>query len=74
MNFWKVTTDNVKELAWIYVKQKDLGLIPGERHNEDEIHLKALPEQILVVFYKSRATKEQFHSDPVFILNVLAKY
>ena len=49
-------------------------MIPGERHNEDEIHLKALPEQMLVVFYKSRATKEQFHSDPALILNVLTKY
>ena len=52
-------------------------MIPGERHNEDEIHLKALPEQIFVVFlkiYKSRTTKEQLHSDPTLILNVLAKY
>ena len=27
-------------------------MIPGERHNEDEIHLKALPEQIFVVFFQ----------------------
>ena len=50
---------------------------PGERHNEDEIHLKALPEQIFVVFLKidkSRTTKQQLHSDPALILNVLAKY
>ena len=47
MNFWKVTTDNVEDFAWIDVKTKrGLGTIPGERHNEDEIHLKALPEQI----------------------------
>ena len=52
-------------------------MIPGERHNEDEIHLKALPEQIFVVFFqidKSRTTKEQFHSEPALILNVLTKY
>ena len=52
-------------------------MIPGERHNEDEIHLKALPEQIFVVFLKidkSRTTKEQLHSDPALILNMLAKY
>ena len=52
-------------------------MIPEERHNEDEIHLKALPEQIFVVFFqidKSRTTKEQFHSDPALILNVLRKY
>ena len=39
-------------------------MIPGERHNEDEIHLKALPEQIFVEFVqieKSRTTKEQLH-------------
>ena len=52
-------------------------MIPGEPHNEDEIHLKALPKQIFVVFFqidKSRTTKEQLHSDPALILNVLAKY
>ena len=52
-------------------------MIPGERHNEDEIHLKALPEQIFIVFFqvdKSRTTKKQFHLDPALILNVLAKY
>ena len=57
--------------------QGDLGMIPGEPHNEDEIHLKALPKQIFVVFFqidKSRTTKEQLHSDPALILNVLAKY
>ena len=40
-------------------------MIPGEHHNEDEIHLKAFPEQIFVVFFqvdKSRTTKEQFSS------------
>ena len=39
-------------------------MIPGERHKEDEIHLKAFPEQIFVVFFqigKTRTTKEQFH-------------
>ena len=54
----------------------DLGKIPGERHNEDEIHLKALPEQIFVVFFqidKSRTTKEQFHSDQALILNESTK-
>ena len=57
--------------------QGDLGMIHGEPHNEDEIHLKALPKQIFVVFFqidKSRTTKEQLHSDPALILNVLAKY
>ena len=52
-------------------------MIPGERHNEDEIHLKALPEQMFVLFFqidKSRTTKEQFHSDPALIFNVLAIY
>ena len=52
-------------------------MIPGERHNEDEIHLKALPEQIFVVFLKidkSWTKKEQFHSDPALILNVIEKY
>ena len=54
-----------------------LSMIPGERHNEDEIHLKALPEQIFVEFVqieKRRTTKEQLYSDPALILNVLAKY
>ena len=52
-------------------------MILGERHNEDEIHLKGLPKQTFVVFLKidkSRTTKEQFQSDPALILNVLAKY
>ena len=52
-------------------------MINGELHNEDKIHLKALPEQIFVVLFqidKSRTTKEQLHSDPALILNVLAKY
>ena len=52
-------------------------MIPGQRHNEDEINLKALPEQIFIVSFqvdKSRNTKKQFHLDPALILNVLAKY
>ena len=52
-------------------------MIPEERHNEDERLLKALPEQIFVVFFridKSIPTKQQFHSDPALILNALAKY
>ena len=66
-----------KILLEYMLNKRDLGMIPGERHYEDEIHLKALPEQIFVVFlkiYKSRTTKEQLHSDPALILNVLAKY
>ena len=41
-------------------------MIPGERHNEYKIHLKALPEQIFVMFLqidKSSTRKERFHSD-----------
>ena len=52
-------------------------MIPEELHNEDEINLKELPEEIFVVFFqidKSRTTKEQLNSDPALILNVLAKY
>ena len=52
-------------------------MIPGELHKEDEIPLKALPEQIFVEFVqieKSRTTKEQLHSDPALIINVVAKY
>ena len=52
-------------------------MIPGELHKEDEIHLKALPEQIFVEFVqieKSRTTKEQFYADPALTLNVVAKY
>ena len=52
-------------------------MIPGERHNEDKIHLKVLSKQIFVLFFQideSRTTKEQFHADPALTLNVLAKY
>ena len=52
-------------------------MISEERHNEDEMILKALPEQIFVVFFridKSIPSKQQFHSDPALILNVLAGY
>ena len=41
-------------------------MIPAERHNEEKVHLKALPEQIFVVFFqteKSSTRKKQFPSD-----------
>ena len=52
-----------------------LGTIPGELHNEDEIHLKALLEQTFVVFFqvdKSKTTKEQLKIVAVRDLNIKA--
>ena len=66
-----------KILLEYLLNKRDLCMIPEERHNEDEILLKGLPEQIFVVFFridKNTTTKEQFHSDPALILNVLTKY
>ena len=34
-------------------------MIPEERHNEDEILLKALPEQIFVVFFRIDKSRPQ---------------
>ena len=50
-----------------------LGTIPGELHNEDEIHLKALLEQTFVVFFqvdKSKTTKKRLKIVAVRNLNI----
>ena len=50
-----------------------LGTIPGELHNEDEIHLKALLEQTFVVFFqidKSKTSRKQLKFVAVRNVNI----
>ena len=55
------------------LNKRQLFTNPGELHDEDEIHLKALPEQIFVVFFqidKSKTAKEQLKIIAVRNLNI----